>query len=140
MRDHAVRLEISNKPYRLFPLVHIQAEAGETFLDRPKKLLNVGEADRLDFEKSLLPEDSWERTLDEDKFEVKKILDVRSGRRTRFGRVQRQFLVQWKGSVDPTWIDEVDLNCGALLLEFDRDRVSKNRFEVMQLHEAAVDE
>ena len=38
------------------------------------------------------------------------------------------------------WIDEVDLNCGALLQEFDRDRVSKNRFEVMQSHEAAVDE
>ena len=78
--------------------------------------------------------------MDEDKFEVEKILDVRSGRRTRFGRVQRQYLVQWKGSVDPTWIDEVDLKCWALLQEFDRDRVSKNRFEVMQSHEAAVDE
>ena len=103
-------------------------------------MLNVEEADRFDFDESLLPEDSWERTLDEDEFEVEKILDVRSGRRTRFGRVQRQYLVQWKGSVDPTWIDEVDLNCGALLQEFDRDRVSKNRFEVMQSHEAAVDE
>ena len=87
----------------------------------------------------MLPEDSWERTLDEDEFEVEKILDVRSGRRTRFGRVQRQYLVQWKGSVDPTWIDEVDLNCGVLLQDFDRDRVSKYRFEVMQSHEVAVD-
>ena len=78
--------------------------------------------------------------MDEDEFEVEKILDVRFGRRTRFGRVQCQYLVQWKGSVDPTWIDEVDLRCWALLQEFDRDRVSKNRFEVMQSHEAAVDE
>ena len=138
---HAVRLEISNTPYRLFPLVHIsKLKRVKTFPDRPKHLLNVEEADRVDFDESLLPEDSWERTLDEDEFEVEKILDVRSGRRTRFGRVQRQYLVQWKGSVDPTWIDEVDLNCGALLQEFDRDRVSKNRFEVMQSHEAAVDE
>ena len=65
-------------------------------------MLNVKEADRFDFDESLLPEDSWERTLDEDEFEVEKILDVRSGRRTRFGRLQRQYLVQWKGSVDPT--------------------------------------
>ena len=96
--------------------------------------MSVKEADRLDFNDSLLPEDSWYRTLDEDKFEVEKILDVRSGRRTRFGRVQHRYLVQWKGSVDPTWIDEVDLNCEALLQEFDRDRVSKNRSEVMQSH------
>ena len=73
--------------------------------------------------------------MDEDKFEFEKILDVRSGRRIRFGRLQRQYLVQWKGSVDPTWIDEVDLNCGTVLQEFDRDRVSKNRCKVMQSHE-----
>ena len=65
---------------------------------------------------------------------------MRSGKRTRYGRVQRQYLVQWKGLVDPTWIDEVDLNCRVLLHEFDRDRVSKVRFEVMQSHEAALDE
>ena len=30
------------------------------------------------------------------------------------------------------------MNCGASLKELDRDRVSKNRFEVMQSHEEAV--
>ena len=79
------------------------------------------------------------RTLDEDEFVVEKILDVRFGRRTRFGRVQRQYLVQWKVSVDPIWVDEVDLNCGALVQEFDRDRVGKSRFDAIQSHEAAVD-
>ena len=74
----------------------------KTFPDRPKNLLNVEEADRLDFDESLLPEDSWACILDEDEFRVEEILDVRSGRRTHFGRVQRQYLVQWKGSVDPT--------------------------------------
>ena len=69
----------------------------KTFPDRPKNLLNVEEADRLDFDEHLLLEDSWERTLDEGEFEVEKVLDVRSGRRARFGRVQRQYLVQWKG-------------------------------------------
>ena len=56
---HAVWLEISNTPYRLFPLVHIaNLKRVKTFPDRPKKLLNVEEVDRLDFDESLLPEDS----------------------------------------------------------------------------------
>jgi hypothetical protein len=110
------------------------------FPDRPKNQLNVEEVDRVDFDEAMLPEDGWERPLDENEFEVEKIMDVRSGRKTRFGRVQRQYLVQWKGSSDPTWIDEVDLNCGALLQEFDRDQVSKNRFEVMQSHEEVMED
>ena len=122
-------------------MVHIsKLKRVKTFPDRPKNLLSVKEAGRLNFDESLLPEDNWERTLDEDEFEVENILDVRSGRRSRFGRVQRQFLVQWVGSGDPTWIDEVNVNYGSLLQEFGRDRVSKNRFEVMQSHEVAVDE
>ena len=67
-------------------------------------------------------------------------MDVQSGRKTRFERSQRHYMVQWKGSGDPTLIDEEDLNCGALLQEFDRDRVSENRVKVMQSHETAVDE
>ena len=30
---------------------------------------------------------------------------------------------------------EADLNCGALLQDFERDQARKNRFEVMQSHE-----
>ena len=44
-------------------------------------------------------------------------------------------LVHWKGYSDPSWIDEADLNCGAMLEEFERNRISRNRFEVMQSHE-----
>ena len=73
--------------------------------------------------------------LAEDEFEVEKITDVRSGRRTRYGRVHRQFKVYWRGYGDPSWVNKADLNCGALIQEWDRDRVQKNRFEVMQLHE-----
>ena len=58
-----------------------------------------------------------------------------SGRKTRYGRIHKLYLVQWKKYSDPTWIDEADLNCGAMLQEFDRDQVSKIRFEVMQSHE-----
>ena len=37
------------------------------------------------------------------------------------------------------WTKEY-LNCGSLLQEFDRDRVSKNRFDVMKSHEEMEDE
>ena len=119
---------------------YIPAEEDEDLSDRSKNQLSVEEADLLDFDKAMLPEDSWARLLDEDEFEVEKITDVRSGMKTRFGKIQRQYLVQWKGSGDPKWTDEEDLNCGDLLQNFNRDRVSKNVFEVTQSHEAAVDE
>ena len=65
---------------------------------------------------------------------MERITDVRSGLRTYYGRVHRQFKVDWKGYGDPSWVDESNLYCGALIQSWDRDRVQKNRFEVMQSH------
>ena len=56
----------------------------------------MDEADRLDFDEALLLEHSWECDLDDGEYEVEEVLDVRSGRKTRYGRVHRQFLVKWK--------------------------------------------
>jgi hypothetical protein len=84
--------------------------------------------------------DSWDGDLEEGEYEVEAIVDVRSGRKTRYGRVHRQFLVKWKGYPDLSWVDEADLSCGAILQEFERNRVSRNRFEVMQSHEGKSDE
>ncbi|KAE8880617.1 hypothetical protein PF003_g35268 [Phytophthora fragariae] len=82
-----------------------------------------------------LPEDSWTRDLDEDEDEVEKIADMRTGKRTRYGRIYREYLVHWRGYEDPTWVDKADLSCGALLHEFLRDHTSRNRFGVMQSDE-----
>ncbi|GMF29743.1 unnamed protein product [Phytophthora lilii] len=106
------------------------------FPDRSTLALTVDEGERLDFDEVLLPEDSWETELGEDEYEVERIADVRSGWRTRYGRVHREFLVYWKGYAEPSWVDEADLNCGALLQEFERKRVNRSRFGVMQSHEA----
>lgn len=134
--DHAARLELAGTPYRLFPVVHMsKLKPVKLFPDRPKVQLMVGESDRFDFDEALLPEDSWLGELEEGEFEVEKIVDMRSGRRTRYGRIHRQFKVCWKGHPDPDWVDEADLKCGALLQEFERDRVNRSRFEVMQSHE-----
>ena len=66
---------------------------------------------------------------------MERITDMRSGPWTRNVRVHLQFKVDWKGYGDLSWVNEADLSCGALIQEWDRDRVRKNRFEVMQSHE-----
>ncbi|POM68675.1 Reverse transcriptase [Phytophthora palmivora] len=136
VEEHAVRLEIAGTEYRLFPVVHVsKIKSVRQFPDRPKTRLTIQDQDRFDFDEALLPEDSWVRDLDADEYEVEKIVDMRSGKRTRYGRTPREFLVHWKGYDEPTWVDEVDLNCGALLYDYLRDRTNRNRFEVMQSHE-----
>ena len=134
--DHAARLDLSGSDYRIYPLVHIsKLKLVREYPDRPDTNLVVDEVDRVDFDESLLPEDSWATELENDEFEVEKVLDMRIGRKTRYARIQREFLVQWKGYPDPSWVDEVDLNCGGLLRDYERRQTTRNRFEVMQSHE-----
>ena len=105
------------------------------FPDRPNNRLTVDEADRIDFDECLLPEDSWMRELEEGEYEVEEILESRVDKKTRYGRQRREFLIRWKGHADPSWVDEVYLNCGALLREFEREVTNYNRFDAMQNHE-----
>ncbi|ETP27877.1 hypothetical protein F442_22840 [Phytophthora nicotianae P10297] len=115
---HAVRLETAGTEYRLFPIVHVsKLKLVKSYPERPTFTLTNHDADRVDFDEGLLPEDSWERELKEDEYEVERIADVRSS------------------YDEPSWVDEIDLNCGALLRDFDRGRTDRNRFEAMQSHE-----
>ena len=93
--DHAVRLKIAGRPYRLFPMIHVyKLTLVRVFPERHMNKRNVEEASRFDFDEALLTEDSWEGDLGAEKFEVDKIIDVRSGRKTRYGRIHKQYLVQ----------------------------------------------
>ncbi|POM63158.1 LOW QUALITY PROTEIN: hypothetical protein PHPALM_27580 [Phytophthora palmivora] len=113
--------------YHIFPMVHVnKLKPVKEYPDRPLMRLNVESEDRLDFDEDLLPEDSWIQDRDPDENEVEKITDMRSGRRTRYRRIYREFLVHWRGYDGPTWVDEADLNCGALLHGFLRDRTKHN--------------
>ncbi|GMF14952.1 unnamed protein product [Phytophthora fragariaefolia] len=135
---HAVRLEIAGTEYRLFPIVHTsKLKPVRTFPDRPKVPLVIEDQDRFDYDEALLPEDSWDTSLAEGEYEVERIMDMRSGRRTRYGRTMREFLVHWKGYQEPTWVDEADLTCGALLHDYLRRQANQHRFNVMQSHEEA---
>ena len=59
---------------------------------------------------------------DADEYEAKEIWDVRSGRKTCYCRIHKQYLVRWKKHSGLTGIDGADLNCGELLHEFERDK------------------
>ncbi|POM71370.1 LOW QUALITY PROTEIN: Reverse transcriptase [Phytophthora palmivora] len=72
--EHTVRLEIAGTEYRLFPVVHVsKIKPARQFPDRPHMRLTIQDQDRYDFDKALLPEDSWTQDLDIDEYEVEKI-------------------------------------------------------------------
>ncbi|CAH0474427.1 unnamed protein product [Peronospora belbahrii] len=108
---------------------------GREFPDRPSAALETDEIDRVDFDECLLPEDSWARELEEGEYEVEEILGARTGKKTRYGRQQRELLVRWKGCEDPSRVDVVALNCGALLRDFERKKTRRNRFKAMETYE-----
>ena len=75
----------------------------------------IDSADRVDLGEPLLLKDSWEIELDADEYEVEEISDDRSGRKNRYVRIHRQYMVRWKDHNDLTWTDGADRNCGSLL-------------------------
>lgn len=56
----------------------------KTYPDRQTTSPTEDKPARVAFDESLLPEDIWERNLDECEFEVDRIADVRTGRRPRY--------------------------------------------------------
>ena len=105
------------------------------FLERPANLLNVEEADRVDLDEALFPEDSWEGDLEEGEFEVEKSCRCTIRSKDTLWSSASLIFSTLEGYSDPSWTDEADLNCGAILEEFDRNRISRNRFMVMQSNE-----
>ncbi|OWZ17891.1 hypothetical protein PHMEG_0008101 [Phytophthora megakarya] len=121
---------------RIFLVIHVsKIKTVREFPNCPVARLVGSDADQVDFEEALLPEDSWIQVRNPDEYEVDRISDMRTGKRTRYRRIYREFLVHWRIYEYPTWVDEADLNSGVLLYEFLRDRTNRNRFGVMLSHE-----
>ena len=93
----------------------LQIRSSVKLPDRPNSGLVVGSAERVDFDKSLLPKDSWEIELNADEYESEEISDVRSEYHTCYNRIHKYDMVRWNEYRGPTSIEEYDLNCGALL-------------------------
>ncbi|KAJ8531797.1 hypothetical protein ON010_g14165 [Phytophthora cinnamomi] len=114
--EYAMRIQTTGIDCRLFPVVHVsKLKPVRIFPDRPQIHLAEDVTDRFDFNEALLPEDSWIQDLDGNEYEVEKITDMRTGKRTRYGRIHREFLVHCCGYEDPDWVDDADLNYGAIL-------------------------
>lgn len=103
VEEFAVKLETRDADYRFFPVVHVsKLKLAKQFPERLIGPLTVREDDRYDFDEALLLEDSWEpEKFGDNVYEVEEIRDLREGRRTRFGRNVREFLVKWRGFDDP---------------------------------------
>ncbi|GMF33056.1 unnamed protein product [Phytophthora fragariaefolia] len=115
--EFAVRIEVAGTEYRLFPVVHVsKLKVLKNFPDRPQIQLNPDVTCRLDFDESLLPEDSWIQDLGEDEFKVEKITDMGTGRRTRYGmnfwyiggdmRIHRGWMSGFEQRSCATWMFE----------------------------------
>ncbi len=127
------RLEIAGSEYEFFPLVHVsKLRRKREWPARPQIQLTVEEGGRVDFDEALLPEDSWSDLRDGD-YEVTEILDRRTTRAaTRGGKPRREYLVQWAGDHEASWVEEQDLNCGGLLYDFELRRRAEDRLNVME--------
>ncbi|GMF47213.1 unnamed protein product [Phytophthora fragariaefolia] len=103
----AYELELPDKSgYRFYPVAHVsRLKAVKEPGERPTTRLRheLDEAEHLDFDEQLLPEDSWEPIEDEDKYEVEAILDDELPLSTSTATAQRMFKVKWAGYDEPSW-------------------------------------
>ncbi|OWY90419.1 reverse transcriptase [Phytophthora megakarya] len=130
INEFSIKLEMAGTGYQIFPVVHVsKLKLVKDFPDRPRTELTVDESDRLKFDEILLQEESWVPDLGSDEYVIKQISDVRSGKKMRFGRIYREFLDI------TTWVAEANLNRGAKLNAFLRERANRNLFNVMQSQE-----
>ncbi|OWY91768.1 hypothetical protein PHMEG_00039515 [Phytophthora megakarya] len=114
--DFRVKLKIPGTGYRVNPWVHIsRLNPRALFPKRPTPEIQL-----------CYPRIAGNRIL------VEEILDLRWIKRTRTSKRSREYLIKWKGFTDPEWIPLAQLNCGALLYEFDQRAKASARFQAMQ--------
>ncbi|GMF47904.1 unnamed protein product [Phytophthora fragariaefolia] len=137
IEEFAYEIELPDKSgYRFYPVVHVsRLKAVKELGERPTTRLRHehGEAERLDFDEQLLPEDSWEPDEVEDKYEVEAILDDELPLSTSTARAQRMFKVKWAGYDEPSWKPLSNLSCGGLLFDYLRNKKRENRLQMVQV-------
>ncbi|OWZ19142.1 LOW QUALITY PROTEIN: hypothetical protein PHMEG_0006663 [Phytophthora megakarya] len=121
VNEFSIKLEIAGTEYQIFPVVHVpQLKLVKDFPDRTSRWTN-----RI---ASTSMRSCFRRTARSPISEptIKRISDVRSGKKTRFGRIYREFLVHWDMTTDlgrrsrPHQRSNTDA--------FLRERASRNRF------------
>ncbi|EGZ10903.1 hypothetical protein PHYSODRAFT_337674 [Phytophthora sojae] len=104
INEYIMKLQIAGTDYNLFPIVHVSKL--ELVKDFPDRLLIALTVNEADR------------------------LDFDEGLLPEVSWVPDRDANEY----EPDWVDEGDLNCEALLHEFIRDRVNRNRFSAIQSH------
>ncbi|GMF27857.1 unnamed protein product [Phytophthora fragariaefolia] len=107
------------------------------FQSRPTTRLapDISEQIRLDFDKELLPEDSWKPDQLAGEYEVETILDDKTPLSTSTERPVREFQGKWVDYDEPTREPASNLPCGGLLYDYLRRKRSEQRFQMVQVAE-----
>ncbi|OWY90093.1 hypothetical protein PHMEG_00041937 [Phytophthora megakarya] len=59
-------------------------------------------------------------------------MNLRWIKRTRTSKRSREYLIKWENYPDSEWIPLAQLNCGALVYEFDQGAKARSRFQAMK--------
>ncbi|OWY95733.1 LOW QUALITY PROTEIN: hypothetical protein PHMEG_00034185 [Phytophthora megakarya] len=127
--DVRVKLKIPGTGYRVNPWVHISRHKPRacSLSDRPQRYKSQ--------KMMILTQFCYPRIPDTapDEYEVEESVDL-GGRikRTRTSKRSQEYLIKWTNYPDPEWIPLAQLNCGALLYEFDQGAKARARFQAMQ--------
>ncbi|KAG3102114.1 hypothetical protein PI124_g7549 [Phytophthora idaei] len=137
VEEYTNALELPDRTrYRFYPVVHVPwLKPVYKFESRPATRLTDGitEVSRLDFNKELLPEDSWQPNHLDGEFRVEAILDDRSPLTTTTERSVREFKVKWIDYDEPTWEPMSNLSCGGFLYDYLRRKRSEQRLQMVQV-------
>ncbi|KAE9327498.1 hypothetical protein PR003_g15998 [Phytophthora rubi] len=129
--DFRCKLKIEGSGYKLYPWVDVsRLKPRALFPDRPTEEVEVAEED--DFDAALLAEDVDSPDEAQSEHEVESIQDVGWVKRTRTSKRVREYLVKWKGYTETDWLPMSQLNCGALLYDFNQSAKAQARFRAMQ--------
>ncbi|KAE9048117.1 hypothetical protein PR001_g3931 [Phytophthora rubi] len=129
--DFRCKLKIEGSGYKLYPWVHVSRLKPRALSpDQPTDEIEVAEED--DFDAALLAEDVDDPDEAQSEYEVESIQDVRWVKRTRTSKRVREYLVKWKCYSEPDWLPMSQLNCGALLYDFNKGTKAQARFKSMQ--------
>ncbi|OWY94651.1 hypothetical protein PHMEG_00035562 [Phytophthora megakarya] len=124
--DFRVKLKIPGTGYRVNPWVHIsRLKPRALFPKRPTSEIQIPEDH--DFDAALLPKDSWEPDIAQDEDPGSQMDQTYKDLQTLSG-----IFNQVENYPDPEWIPLAQLNCGALLYEFDQGAKARARFQAMQ--------
>ncbi|OWZ15521.1 LOW QUALITY PROTEIN: hypothetical protein PHMEG_00010827 [Phytophthora megakarya] len=129
----AFALKIEGTVYKEYPWMHVSRLKPRDLLpDRPSE-------EKYEFDAALLPEDASEPDEAQNVYEVEASRGVRWVKRTCTSQRVREYLMKWIGYTELQWLPVSQLNCGALLCDFNKSVKAQARLRAMQSGDTPVE-